>query len=89
MDEDYHAPLPCRDVKSMQQHRLAHQHIITAQKFVNFLHRRFIGNQLVDVTPEILREYARNEDFARMQSPVSEGDEIAFLPPVSGGVFGS
>jgi len=28
---------------------------------------------------------ARNEDFARMPSPVNEGDEIAFLPPVSGG----
>jgi molybdopterin converting factor subunit 1 len=29
---------------------------------------------------------ARNDDFARMTSPVSEGDVIAFLPPVSGGM---
>jgi sulfur-carrier protein len=28
---------------------------------------------------------AKNEDFARMQAPVAEGDAIAFLPPVSGG----
>jgi molybdopterin converting factor subunit 1 len=28
---------------------------------------------------------ARNEDFARMRTPVREGDAIAFLPPVSGG----
>lgn len=28
---------------------------------------------------------ARNEDFARMNAPVHEGDVIAFLPPVSGG----
>jgi molybdopterin synthase catalytic subunit len=28
---------------------------------------------------------ARNEDFARMQAPVTDGDAIAFLPPVSGG----
>jgi molybdopterin converting factor subunit 1 len=28
---------------------------------------------------------ARNEDFARMTSPVHDHDEIAFLPPVSGG----
>jgi molybdopterin converting factor subunit 1 len=28
---------------------------------------------------------ARNAAFARMTAPVVEGDEVAFLPPVSGG----
>jgi molybdopterin converting factor subunit 1 len=28
---------------------------------------------------------AVNTDFARMTAPLSEGDEVAFLPPVSGG----
>jgi molybdopterin converting factor subunit 1 len=28
---------------------------------------------------------ARNEDYARWTTPVAEGDEVAFLPPVSGG----
>ena len=28
---------------------------------------------------------ALNEDFARMHSPVHDKDEVAFLPPVSGG----
>ncbi|HEY7476233.1 MAG TPA: MoaD/ThiS family protein [Vicinamibacterales bacterium] len=28
---------------------------------------------------------ALNADFARMNAPVHEGDEVAFLPPVSGG----
>lgn len=28
---------------------------------------------------------ALNADFARMTAPVQEGDEVAFLPPVSGG----
>ena len=28
---------------------------------------------------------ALNADFARMSAPVQEGDEVAFLPPVSGG----
>ncbi len=28
---------------------------------------------------------ARNADYARMDQTVSDGDEIAFLPPVSGG----
>ncbi len=30
---------------------------------------------------------AVNADFARMDAPVAEGDEVAFLPPVSGGAF--
>src|ERR1700716_944283 len=28
---------------------------------------------------------ARNEEFARWEDPVGDGDEIAFAPPVSGG----
>lgn len=28
---------------------------------------------------------AINEEYARMDHPLSDGDEVAFLPPVSGG----
>jgi molybdopterin converting factor subunit 1 len=31
---------------------------------------------------------AVNADYARMTTPVGEGDEVAFLPPVSGGADG-
>jgi molybdopterin synthase catalytic subunit len=30
---------------------------------------------------------ARNQEFSKPSAPVSDGDEIAFLPPVSGGAF--
>ncbi len=32
---------------------------------------------------------ARNEDYARWDAPLKDGDEVAFLPPVSGGANGS
>ena len=45
---------------------------------------------LVAEMPE-LRDYERtmsvavNADYSKMSAKVSEGDEVAFLPPVSGG----
>jgi molybdopterin synthase sulfur carrier subunit len=49
-----------------------------------------VWRQLVDEFPD-LRDYERsissavNADYARMDQKVSDGDEVAFLPPVSGG----
>ena len=34
--------------------------------------------------PEICRP-ARNLEYARWDDPVSDGDEVSFIPPVSGG----
>ncbi len=51
---------------------------------------RSLWLQLVDEYPELARyersiSAAVNADYARMEQPVKDGDEVAFLPPVSGG----
>lgn len=49
-----------------------------------------VWRSLVDEMPG-LREYERtmsvavNADYAKMSATVADGDEVAFLPPVSGG----
>jgi molybdopterin converting factor subunit 1 len=49
-----------------------------------------VWRQLADEYPA-LAAYERsissavNADYARMDTPVGDGDEVAFLPPVSGG----
>ena len=49
-----------------------------------------VWRQIAGEFPE-LAQYERsissavNADYARMTHPVSDGDDIAFLPPVSGG----
>jgi molybdopterin converting factor subunit 1 len=51
---------------------------------------RSVWRQLAGEYPG-LEDYERsissavNEDYARMDQVLSEGDEVAFLPPVSGG----
>ena len=51
---------------------------------------RTVWHQLAEEFPD-LRRYERsissavNADYARMDDQVRDGDEIAFLPPVSGG----
>jgi molybdopterin converting factor subunit 1 len=51
---------------------------------------RSIWQELVREFPELARyersiSTAVNADYARMDTAVGDGDEIAFLPPVSGG----
>jgi len=49
-----------------------------------------IWRELVSEMPELgvyerTMSVAVNADYSRMSAAVSEGDEVAFLPPVSGG----
>ena len=49
-----------------------------------------LWRQLADEFPELARyersiSTAINADYARMDHVVGDGDEVAFLPPVSGG----
>ena len=49
-----------------------------------------VWDQLMGEHPD-LRAYRRtisaavNADYSRMDAPLGDGDEVAFLPPVSGG----
>jgi molybdopterin converting factor subunit 1 len=42
--------------------------------------------RLRELAPSIV--VARNQEFAELSTPLAEGDEVAFLPPVSGGSGG-
>ena len=49
-----------------------------------------VWRQLTGEFPELARyersiSSAVNADYARMDQAISDGDEVAFLPPVSGG----
>ena len=51
---------------------------------------KVVWQLLVDEFPELTNytaviSTAINEDYARMDVVLKEGDEVAFLPPVSGG----
>jgi sulfur-carrier protein len=51
---------------------------------------RAIWEELVAAHPDLaaytrIISCARNAEYAKLDDPVDEGDEVAFLPPVSGG----
>jgi MoaE-MoaD fusion protein len=61
---------------------------IAPQSTIGSLFEAFSGRYetLRDKRPSIL--FARNREFASAEATLSENDEVAFLPPVSGGASG-
>ncbi len=44
------------------------------------------GEKVVELVPYLGRiAFAVNETYAKANTPLNEGDELAFIPPVSGG----
>ena len=51
---------------------------------IDWLRRRGTGYEAAFANPSLVRA-AVNQVFARPETPVSPGDEVAFFPPVTGG----
>jgi len=61
------------------------EHDVPAPATVGDVWRRLVGSypDLAAYAPSV--SCAVNEDYVRWDAALSDGDEIAFLPPVSGG----
>ncbi|HEY2434293.1 MAG TPA: molybdopterin converting factor subunit 1 [Vicinamibacterales bacterium] len=70
-----------RELASRDELRLEVDEGSTARDVWSALTRQF--PPLADYTPAV--SVAVNEEYARLSASVRDGDEIAFLPPVSGG----
>ena len=60
------------------------EEINTSAKTALELYAQLVEIYAFPLTPKTLR-VAINDEFASMSQPLNEGDEVAFIPPVSGG----
>ena len=58
--------------------------VATVQDLIAFLLRRDPAGAAAFAHPGLVRA-AVNQDFATPSTPIGDGDEIAFFPPVTGG----
>lgn len=58
--------------------------IATVQDLVAFLLQRDPAGAAAFAHPTLVRA-AVNQDFAHPSTPIADGDEVAFFPPVTGG----
>ncbi len=56
----------------------------TIADLISLLQQRDAAGAVAFANPSLVRA-AINQDFARPEAPVHDGDEIAFFPPVTGG----
>lgn len=58
--------------------------LATVAQVIEYLSDRDAAGKAAFAQPGLVRA-AVNQEFANLQTPVSDGDEIAFFPPVTGG----
>lgn len=58
--------------------------IATVADLVRHLAQRDAGGASAFANPSLIRA-AVNQDFAAPSTPLADGDEVAFFPPVTGG----
>jgi sulfur-carrier protein len=58
---------------------------VPAAATVQTIWRSLVGEFPAIAEYERSMSVAVNADYSKMSAPVNEGDEVAFLPPVSGG----
>lgn len=63
---------------------LAPSSVATIADLIALLQQRDAAGAAAFAHPTLVRA-AVNQDFARPDSPVRDGDEVAFFPPVTGG----
>jgi molybdopterin synthase sulfur carrier subunit len=58
--------------------------VATLGELIAWLRTRHAGYEAAFAEPGLVRA-AVNQEFARADSTISDGDEVAFFPPITGG----
>ena len=58
--------------------------IATLGDLIDWLRTRHAGYEAAFAEPRLVRA-AINQEFARLEATIADGDEVAFFPPITGG----
>jgi sulfur-carrier protein len=71
-------------VGQAEEELLLPQGIETLGDLIAWLRTRHAGYEAAFAEPRLVRA-AVNQEFARPEAAISDGDEVAFFPPITGG----